>query len=71
MNKLIIKNGQIVRKYSSDIISYDSFPMEDVDLDHSGPPVPNNSPVYQKYISFKKNIKKKYFCCNKKKYSDI
>ena len=63
MNKLIIKNGKITRKYSSDNVSYDSFPMEDIDL-YNTPPVPNNSPVYQKYISLKHKIKKKYFCCN-------
>jgi hypothetical protein len=63
MNKLIIKNGKITRKYSSDNVSYDSFPMEDIDL-YNTPPAPNNSPVYQKYISLKHKIKKKYFCCN-------
>ena len=72
MNKLILENGQIIRKYSSnDLASYNTFPMEDIELDDNGPPVPNNSPIYKKYIIFKTKIKKNYFCCNKKKYSDI
>lgn len=72
MNKLILENGQLIRKYSSnDLSAYNTFPMEDIDLDDNGPPVPNNSPIYKKYIHFKTKIKKNYFCCNKKKYSDI